>query len=191
MTLEHLRAGTVTLVLVGGLPGTGKTALAGKLAAQLGCTVLSSDRVRKRLAGVPAEQPCPAPWQAGIYTPAWTARTYQELLRRAGRLLARGESVIADATWESPERRAAAAAVAGAARADLVALRCTTSSDIAQPRLAARSGDISDAGPAVARQRAAEHAPWPAAVTIDTSGRGPSGRGTQWRGTRWRTAWAA
>ena len=175
MTLRHLRAGTVTLVLVGGLPGTGKTALAGKLAAQLGFTMLSSDRIRKELAGVPAEQRCPAPWQAGIYTPAWTARTYEELLRRAGWLLARGESVIADATWESPDRRAAAVTLAGAARAELVALRCAAPADIAQRRLAARTGDISDAGPAVARQMAARQTPWPEAVTIDTGGPGPGG----------------
>ena len=32
LTLSHLRAGAVTLVLVGGLPGTGKTVLAGELA---------------------------------------------------------------------------------------------------------------------------------------------------------------
>ena len=33
MALQHLRAGAVTLVLIGGLPGTGKSALAGTLAA--------------------------------------------------------------------------------------------------------------------------------------------------------------
>ena len=175
LTLEHLRAGVVTLVLVGGLPGTGKTALAGTLAARLGCTVLSSDRIRKELAGLPAEQPCPAPWQAGIYTPAWTSRTYQELLRRAGRLLARGESVIADATWESPGHRAGAATLAGACHTGLVALRCATSGDIVERRLAARSGDISDAGPAVARQMAARQVPWPEAVTIDTGRLRPGG----------------
>jgi len=90
-------------------------------------------------------------------------RTYQELLRRASLLLARGESVIADATWQSPDHRAAAAAVAGAAQADLVALRCATPADIAQRRLAARNGDISDADAAVARQMAATQAPWPEA----------------------------
>lgn len=173
MTLRHLRAGAVTLVLVGGLPGTGKTALAGALAGQLGFTVLSSDRIRKELAGVPAEQRCAAPWQTGIYAPHWTERTYQELLRRAGRLLARGESVIADASWESPGRRAAAAALAGAAQADLAALRCIAPADVAQQRLAARTAGISDAGVAVARQMAAMQAPWPEAVTIDTGGAGP------------------
>jgi predicted kinase len=175
MTLDHLQAGAVTLVLVGGLPGTGKTALAGALAGRLGFTVLSSDRIRKELAGVPAERHCAAPWQAGIYTPGWTERTYQELLRRAGRLLARGESVIADASWQSPGHRAAAAALAGTAQADLVALRCAARADVARRRLAARTGGASDADAAIARQMAATQAPWPEAVTISTGGPGPGG----------------
>jgi predicted kinase len=174
MTLDHLQAGAVTLVLVGGLPGTGKTTLAGALAGRLGFTVLSSDRIRKELAGIPAERHCTAPWQAGIYAPGWTQRTYQELLRRAGLLLARGESVIVDASWQSPGHRAAAAALAGAAQADLVALRCTVRPDVARRRLAARTGGVSDADAAVARQMAATQTPWPEAVTINTSGPGPS-----------------
>jgi predicted kinase len=175
MTLDHLQAGAVTLVLVGGLPGTGKSTLAGALAGRLGFTVLSSDRIRKELAGVPAERPCAAAWQAGIYTPGWTERTYQELLRRAGALLARGESVIADASWQSPGHRAAAAALAGTAQADLVALRCTARADVARRRLAARTGGVSDADAAIARQMAATQAPWPEAVTISTGGPGPGG----------------
>ena len=51
LALRHLRAGAVTLVLVGGLPGTGKSALAGAVADRLGLAVLSSDRIRKELAG--------------------------------------------------------------------------------------------------------------------------------------------
>jgi hypothetical protein len=168
MTIDHLQAGAVTLVLAGGLPGTGKSALAGALAGRLGFTVLSSDRIRKELAGVPAERRCAAPWQAGIYTPGWTQRTYQELLRRAGRLLARGESVIVDASWQSPGHRAAAAALAGAAQADLVALRCAAPADVAHRRLAARTGGVSDADAAVARHMAAAQTPWPEAVTINT-----------------------
>ena len=69
MTLAHLRAGAVTLVLVGGLPGTGKTTLAGALADRLGFTVLSSDRIRKELAGIPAEQSCAAPGAPGSTPP--------------------------------------------------------------------------------------------------------------------------
>jgi len=169
LTIDHLQAGAVTLVLVGGLPGTGKTALAGALADRLGFTVLSSDRIRKELAGVPAERHCAAPWRAGIYAPGWTERTYQELLRRAGRLLSHGESVIADASWESPGHRAAAAALAGATRTDLVAFQCAAPADVRHWRLAARTGGVSDADVAVARHMAAAQAPWPEAVTVDTS----------------------
>jgi uncharacterized protein len=59
VTLRHLRAGAVTLVLVGGLPGTGKSALADAVAGRLGFTVLNSDRIRKELAGLPAEASAP------------------------------------------------------------------------------------------------------------------------------------
>ena len=164
MTLAHLRAGAVTLVLAGGLPGTGKTTLAGAVADRLGFTVLSSDRVRKELAGVPAEQDCAAPWGAGIYTAAWTGRAYCELLGRAGRLLALGESVIADASFSTPAQRAAAAQAAAAAHADLVQLRCAAPAEVAGQRLAARTGGISDADADIARQMAAVEAPWPEAV---------------------------
>ena len=172
MTLRHLRAGAVTLVLAGGLPGTGKTTLAGALADRLGFTVLSSDRIRKELAGVPAEQDCPAPWGTGIYTAAWTERVYAELLGRAGRLLGLGESVIVDASFISPAQRAAATAAAAAAHADLVQLRCTATAEVTAQRLAARTAhacDASDADAGIARQMAAAAAPWPDAVTIDTS----------------------
>lgn len=154
--------------LVGGLPGTGKIALAGALADCLGFTVLSSDRIRKELAGVPAEQRCGAPWRAGIYTAARTERVYSELLSRAGRLLALGESVIADASFTSPAQRAAAAAAAAAAHADLVQLRCTAPAEAVRQRLAARTGGISDADEKIARQMAALDVPWPEAVTVDT-----------------------
>jgi predicted kinase len=178
MTLAHLQAGAATLVLAGGLPGTGKTTLAGALADRLGCTVLSSDRIRKELAGVPAEQRCAAPWGTGIYTAAWAERVYSELLGRAGRLLTLGESVIADASFTSPAQRDAAAQAAAAAHADLVQLRCTAPAEVARQRLTARTGGISDADADIARQMAAVEAPWPEAVTIDTSAASQLGPGT-------------
>ena len=94
LALRHLRAGAVTLVLVGGLPGTGKSALAGAVADRLGLAVLSSDRIRKELAGA-AEASAPVPYESGIYCAGWTERVYAELLHRATVLLAHGESVIA------------------------------------------------------------------------------------------------
>jgi uncharacterized protein len=168
LTLQHLRAGAITLVLIGGLPGAGKSALAGAVADRLGWTVLSSDRIRKELAGIPPEARAAAPYGAGIYSPSWTTRTYGELLRRAAELLACGESVILDASWSAAELRAAAASVAVEQHAHLAELRCAVSPALARQRLLARPHGASDAGPEIASELAAAAAPWPSAVTIDT-----------------------
>jgi hypothetical protein len=57
---RHLEGGVIRLVLIGGLPGTGKSTLAAGLADALGATVLRSDEVRKELAGLRPDQPAPA-----------------------------------------------------------------------------------------------------------------------------------
>jgi hypothetical protein len=68
LTLRHLEAGAVRLALVGGLPGTGKTTLGGALADQFGAVLLSSDRMRKELAGLSPAEPAPAAYGEGLYT---------------------------------------------------------------------------------------------------------------------------
>jgi aminoglycoside phosphotransferase family enzyme/predicted kinase len=168
VTLRHLRAGAVTLVLVGGLPGAGKSTLAGKVADRLGFTVLNSDRIRKELAGLPAEASARARYGGGIYSPEWTERTYAELLRRAVALLAHGESVIIDASFLSAAHRAAAAEAAADASSELVPLRCTASPELAARRMRARTDTVSDADPQIAQEMSAAADPWPDAVTIHT-----------------------
>jgi uncharacterized protein len=168
VTLRHLRAGAVTLVMVGGLPGAGKSALSGAVAGRLGFTVLNSDRIRKELAGLPAEASARAPYGSGIYTGQWTERTYAELLHRAAVLLAHGESVIADASFASARQRAAATVTAAGASADLVQLRCTVSPELAARRMSARTCAVSDADQMIADQMAAVAEPWPDAAVIDT-----------------------
>lgn len=169
-TLRHLRTSAVHLTLVGGLPGSGKSTLAGALADRLGVTLLSSDRLRKELAGIPAEQSAAAGYGEGLYTPEWTARTYATLLDRAAALLACGESVVLDATWSGAEQREAALRMAARAEADLVALHCRVPGEVAAARLSTRPPGASDAGPEVAAALAAREPPWPEAVTVDTSG---------------------
>lgn len=175
VTLRHLRAGAVTLALVGGLPGAGKSALAGAVADRLGFTVLNSDRIRKELAGLPAEASARAPYGTGIYTAQWAERTYAELLHRAAVLLAHGESVLADASFISAPQRAAAAVAAAGASADLVQLRCAASRELAARRMSARTGAVSDADQAIAAKMAAVAEPWPDATVIDTEAGGTAG----------------
>jgi aminoglycoside phosphotransferase family enzyme/predicted kinase len=168
--LGHLRSSAVGMVLVGGLPGSGKSTLSGALADRLGVTLLSTDRLRKELAGTAPDEPAPAAYGRGLYTPERTADTYAALLDRASALLSLGESVVLDATWSDAAQREAAARTAERTSADLVALRCTAPEPVTSARLRTRRQGASDAGPEVAAAMAARERPWPQAVTIPTDG---------------------
>ncbi|MFI5615821.1 AAA family ATPase, partial [Amycolatopsis sp. NPDC051903] len=170
LTRQHLEAGEVRIVLVGGLPASGKSTVAGALADALGASLLQSDRVRKELAGISPDEHRPAGYRHGIYTPEWTARTYDELARRSAELAPVGESVVLDASWTSADQRAKIAAVAAATSTRLIALRCTAPDAVREQRLATRTGSYSDAGPEVATAMAHEFDPWPGSFAIDTTG---------------------
>jgi uncharacterized protein len=169
IALRHLRVGQVRLVLVGGLPGTGKTTLAGMLADQLGAVLLSSDRLRKEMAGIPPEVHAAAAYDEGLYRPDNTDRVYLEMLGRAERLLARGESVVLDASWHSARQRAVAATTAADTDSRLIQMCCVVDTDVAARRLAGRHS-MSDADAAVAARMAANADPWPEAVQVPTAG---------------------
>lgn len=170
VALRHLRAGRVGLIMVGGLPGTGKTSLAGALADRLGCTVLSSDRIRKELAGLAPADPAGAPYGSGIYTPEWSRRTYREMAARAARLLRMGETVVLDASWTSDADREAVAAVAEREHARLTPLRCEAPQAVCAERMRTRPRGPSDADAGIAAAMRADSAPWPGSAAVDTGG---------------------
>lgn len=170
LALRHLRAGRVRLILVGGMPASGKSTLAGRLADHLGATVLHSDRVRKELAGIPPEQSAADDYEQGLYTPEWTERTYAELAHRARGLLALGETVVLDASWRSAHRRTEVAAVGADTHSRLTELRCWAPEATTAARLAAREGGISDATPTIAARMTVDVHPWPAAHVVYTAG---------------------
>jgi uncharacterized protein len=125
------------------LPGTGKTRLARALAPDLGpppgALVLRSDEIRKRRHGVPPEERLPE----GAYTPAENAAVFAELAALAGEALRGGCAVVADAAFLRPEERAAVEAAACGAPFHGFWLRAPL--DVLRARVAARTGDASDA----------------------------------------------
>ncbi len=171
LALRHLARARCGLVLVGGLPGTGKSTLAGGLADRVGAALLCGDRVRNELAGLdPPNTVTTTPYGEGGATPARTDALYEELLRRAGALLERGESVVIDAAWINHRHREAAAELAARTHSELVVLRCAAPHGTARQRLATRERSISYATTAIAAAMAADSEPWPQARSVDTSG---------------------
>lgn len=170
ITLRHLRAGTVRLLIVGGLPGAGKSTIAGMMADRLGAVLLSSDRIRKELSGVPPLRSARAPYRAGIYDGDHTRWVYREILCRAADLLALGESVVLDASWTDAAFRAAASRVAERLSAEVMHVECWAPPDVRRNRLARRIGGVSDADASVVDLMSRDAATWPQAMRVDNTG---------------------
>jgi aminoglycoside phosphotransferase family enzyme/predicted kinase len=143
------------LVLVSGLPGTGKSWLARALAGCAHFEVVRSDEVRKDLAGLPGEAPSPSERRASLYTAAWNERTYAECLRRAGQLLFEGKRVLVDATFREEGRRRTFLEAAVGWGVPAAILLCEADPATVRRRLEARRGDASDADWSVYTQAAA------------------------------------
>jgi predicted kinase len=89
------RTGSAPVIAVGGLIGSGKSTLAEGVGRASGVPVISSDRIRKALAGLRPTERAPD----GAYSAAFSARTFDELFRRAAVVLDSGRGVVLDATF--------------------------------------------------------------------------------------------
>lgn len=133
------------LVLVGGLPGTGKSTLARGLAERAGFTVIRADLIRKELAGIDPGQDSASEFEEGIYTPAWTERTYAECLRRVESRLFEGERVLVDATFRRETDRRMFLETAERCGVDSLLLLCRAAPEVVRARIERRRADASDA----------------------------------------------
>ncbi len=107
------RRGYGAVVVMTGVVGTGKSTAAQTVADSLdGTAVISSDRVRKRLAGLDPLDRTDVEVDADIYTEGVTQRVYHGLLDRAESVVGSGRVAVLDATFSSPDRRAQAATFA-------------------------------------------------------------------------------
>lgn len=148
---DFLAEAPIDLVAVGGLSGTGKSALAEALAVAVGrppgAVHLRSDIERKRLAGHGEHEPLPE----AAYRHENSSRTYERLRELAAQALAAGQSVIVDATHRRPEERALLAEVARRSGARFTGLWLEAPAAVRSARVAQRRFDASDATPKIAR----------------------------------------
>ncbi|WP_082691154.1 bifunctional aminoglycoside phosphotransferase/ATP-binding protein [Mycobacterium sp. GA-1199] len=150
IAFEHLRSGTVQLIIVGGGPGTGKSTLSRALAELFDAEVISTDDVRKQMQGAGAITGSVGEVNTGLYSPQNVSAVYQEVLRRATNTLSAGRSVILDGTWRNAEQRERARRIADRVRAPLVILTCSAPLEEAALRIETRAETTSDATPHIA-----------------------------------------
>lgn len=100
------------VVVVSGLSGSGKSTLAEALHSRTGFLHLSSDVVRKRLAGLDPETRCQAADGAGLYSAQRTRETYAAMILGAEEALDSNRGVILDATFPRRADRDAVRALA-------------------------------------------------------------------------------
>jgi aminoglycoside phosphotransferase family enzyme/predicted kinase len=167
------------LVLVGGLPGTGKSTLAASLGETAGLRVLSSDATRKRLAGLEPEVSAAAAFGQGIYTPEWNERTYRELVERATDGLLDGERILVDASFREDARRREFLSLAERLRVRSVFLELHAPRSRVRDRIAERRGDPSDADEDIYEEAAARWEP-PTEFTEPRTRLVDTGQSTAW-----------
>ncbi len=128
---------------IGGLPGSGKSTIARRLAPTLGAApgavILRSDEIRKRLHGVAPETRLPE----AAYAPEKSREVKAILFADMRRVLACGHAVIADLSFLDPQDRTSAQD--SCAAAPFVGIWLTAPPDVLRARVAARRGDASDA----------------------------------------------
>jgi hypothetical protein len=164
-----------TVIAVGGLSGTGKTAVARAIAGELGLRALSSDAARQSLFGAAKKQ---AAYGEEAYTAEANRLTYRKLIEAASESLKDGCSVILDATFREAASLSMARSMAAEAGARWRLIECRLASELVRSRLAeraARKEGLSDATWEVYLRQREEGAslktePGARSLILDTSG---------------------
>jgi hypothetical protein len=150
---ERLAAPAAPLLLaVGGLSGSGKTTVAGRLVELLGAIRVRSDVERKRLAGLAARASSGSAFGAGLYAPEMTVRTYDRLHQVASIVIGAGYPVLVDAAMLKRHERDALRALAARLRVPFECVWCEAPPATLRARIRAREAqgrDASEATPAV------------------------------------------
>jgi hypothetical protein len=134
------------MILMCGLPGTGKSHAAQAIARPFEAVVMRSDVIRKTLAGVAPRGG--AAEEVGIYSADFTRRTYMAMLDRATTHLQHGRTVVVDATFATAGQRQPFLAAAQALGVDCLLVEMTCPEDVVRARLERRArdtGEVSDA----------------------------------------------
>lgn len=100
------------LFVVTGLTGTGKTTVAGKISVDYHAFKISSDKLRKELAGVDIYERHYDKYNTGLYSPEKMRQVYDKMFEYATSLLRSNRNVVLDATFKTNALREEAVQIA-------------------------------------------------------------------------------
>ena len=142
--LEFSRPG---IWIICGMPATGKSTIANALGQALEIEPLHSDIIRKTLFGLEPHECGGTRFKEKIYSSSGTQLTYKTLLHRARQELAKGSSVILDATFSRASQREQLIALTKEKGITPVFIECQTPESIMKERLLERqfTPSVSDA----------------------------------------------
>ncbi len=121
------------LILVCGLPGTGKTTIAKAVSQMVGATMLRTDVIRKEML------------EKNTYTEKERDAVYENMLVIADEKLRNGENCVLDGTFYKKSLRDAAGKIAKKNGSNFHIVECLLHEDIVKKRIISRKNDASDA----------------------------------------------
>lgn len=163
LSAKYFNSSLPTIFVISGLSGTGKSALAKRLSYQTNIKRLSSDEIRKELAGVPKHESAKADYNEGIYSPDFTKNVYSKMLDLAEREIQSNRSVILDATFNSDLYRNMIIDLTKKIDTDIVLIEREADCEIVTERLKKRAlkrNTSSDADLDIYKRQLSEYKPW-------------------------------
>ncbi|KYC51738.1 MAG: L-seryl-tRNA(Sec) kinase [Candidatus Methanofastidiosum methylothiophilum] len=121
------------LIVVTGLPGTGKTTIAESLAKEIDAVVFSTDKIRKMI------------FEKPVYNEEDKRIVYDELFSLTGKYLASRKNVILDGTFYTKALRQSAKEVGKTFSENVYFVYCETPEELLKERIDKRKDKFSDA----------------------------------------------